>query len=87
MYDLQDRPTKQVPSPHIENQDDKVKLEYFHEVVGEFVDEYVLPNAEQQTSISKLDKVRWVICFIGHIKFDSETTDTNFILILSISSL
>ena len=56
-------------------------------MVGEFVDEYVLPNAEQQTSSSETDKVRWVICFIAHIKFDSETTDAKIILILSISLL
>ena len=67
MNDLQDRLTKHVPPTNIQNQEDKIKLEYFHEVVGEFVDEYVLPNAEQQTSSSESDKVRWVICLINNI--------------------
>ena len=66
MNDLQDKPTKHLPSTDTENQEDKIKLEYFHEVVGEFVDEYVLPNAEQ-TSSSESDKVRWVICLINNI--------------------
>ena len=66
MNDLQDRPTKHVPPTNIENQEDKIKSEYFHEVVGEFVDEYVLPNAEQQTSSSESDKVRWVTCLINN---------------------
>ena len=55
MGNLEESPTKHVPPASQENEK---KMEYFQEVVGEFVNEYALPKGDQEISISESDKVR-----------------------------
>jgi hypothetical protein len=58
MGNLEESPTKHVPPALIHSQENEKKMEYFQEVVGEFVNEYALPKGEQEISISESDKVR-----------------------------
>ncbi len=51
-------PTKHVPPADIHSQENEKKMQYFQEVVGEFVNEYALPKGDQEISISESDKVR-----------------------------
>lgn len=55
---IEDSPTKHVPPPGIDSQGNEKKMEYFQDIVGEFVNEYALPKGDQEISSSELDKVK-----------------------------
>lgn len=58
MGNLEDSPTKHVPPPGIDSQGNEKKMEYFQDIVGEFVNEYALPKGDQEISSSESDKVK-----------------------------
>lgn len=55
MEELNGHPTQHVPLPGITNKTKGKKLEYFDEVIGEFVDEFVVPNPDKEYSSCQTD--------------------------------
>ena len=48
LKNLTDCPTKHVPPPEINNMTTEKKLDYFHEFIGAFVDEFVIADPEKE---------------------------------------
>ena len=44
---------KNEPFPEIENEKKEEKLKYFHNVIGNFVDEYVLPVGDKEKLVGE----------------------------------
>ena len=53
MQKTDDCPTKNEPFPGIENEKKEEKLKYFHNVIGNFVDEYVLPVGDKEKLVGE----------------------------------
>ena len=55
LENVSDCPTKHVPPPEINNMTKETKLDYFHEFIGAFVDEFVTADPEKEM-LSKQEK-------------------------------
>lgn len=54
MEKLDDHPTKHVPPPGIIHKTNEKKIEYFNEVIGSFVDEYVIADVDKESNSNGL---------------------------------
>ncbi len=53
LQNVNDSPTKHVPLPGILHMTKEMKLEYFDEVIGVFVDEFVIPDPDKENSATE----------------------------------
>jgi hypothetical protein len=67
MEKLDDKPTQHAPPSGILHMTKEKKVEYFDEIVGEFVDNFAVANCEEQTKLTRTneessepDRVRYV---------------------------